>query len=515
MLSRHPSGTRIPHTDTSCANTNITAATQITHTDTSSANTNITAATQITRIDTSFANTNITAATQITPTDTSSANTNITAATQITPTDTSSAKTNVPAATQITHTDTSSADTNITAATQITPTDTFSANTNITAATQITLTDTSSANTNITAATQITRIDTSSADTNITATTQITPTDTSSANTNITAATRLNSTQFLDPSRRTRHCGEPYGTTANGCGRLRPKTQNLANTASPPDPQVKREPSLRIREKEIVGYKLMSSGSKWISHRVLAVYFFNGTTKKADRNVHGMCELLLRNHPDQETEGPRQGICTLEKLHRTVERCFFVKPDFATFLGLFKVTFEGLFKVTFYFPINYLRRILLLFFPGVSSKPQHWYIIHIEILFVDSLGVKFLQCVAPGGNLGIWQDMVYLISMVQKENWRATRFVAWWWDKPLLRLFEFFAPWKECKIVKELFHLTQAVHPWPFDFSLAAFPTRDRAPWLKKPNHTSSQAPADMIMLCTSRIIVHADKYIDILFPPP
>ena len=249
MLSRHPSGTRLPHTDTSCANTNITAATQITHTDTSSANTNITAATQITRIDTSFANTNITAATQITPTDTSSANTNITAATQITPTDTSSAKTNVPAATQITHTDTSSADTNITAATQITPTDTFSANTNITAATQITLTDTSSANTNITAATQITRIDTSSADTNITATTQITPTDTSSANTNITAATRLNSTQFLDPSRRTRHCGEPYGTTANGCGRLRPKTQNLANTASPPDPQVKREPSLRIREK--------------------------------------------------------------------------------------------------------------------------------------------------------------------------------------------------------------------------------------------------------------------------
>ena len=25
-----------------------------------------------------------------------------------------------------------------------------------------------------------------------------------------------------------------------------------------------------------------------------------------------------------------------------------------------------------------------------------------------------------------WQDMVYLISVVQKENWRATCFVAWW-----------------------------------------------------------------------------------------
>ena len=36
---------------------------------------------------------------------------------------------------------------------------------------------------------------------------------------------------------------------ADGCRRLRPQTQNLANTASPPDPQVKREPSLRIREK--------------------------------------------------------------------------------------------------------------------------------------------------------------------------------------------------------------------------------------------------------------------------
>ena len=38
-------------------------------------------------------------------------------------------------------------------------------------------------------------------------------------------------------------------TLADTCERLRPQTQNLANTASPPDPQVKREPSLRIREK--------------------------------------------------------------------------------------------------------------------------------------------------------------------------------------------------------------------------------------------------------------------------
>ena len=76
MLSRHPSGTQITLTDTSSANTNITAATQITHNDTSSANTNITAAPQIRHTDTSSADTNITAATQITPTDTFSANTN-------------------------------------------------------------------------------------------------------------------------------------------------------------------------------------------------------------------------------------------------------------------------------------------------------------------------------------------------------------------------------------------------------------------------------------------------------
>ena len=91
---------------------------QITHTDTSSADTNITAATQINHTDTSSADTNITAAPQITHTDTSSADTNITAATQINHTDTSSAHTNITAATQIAHTDTSSADTNITAATK-------------------------------------------------------------------------------------------------------------------------------------------------------------------------------------------------------------------------------------------------------------------------------------------------------------------------------------------------------------------------------------------------------------
>ena len=45
-------------------------------------------------------------------------------------------------------------------------------------------------------------------------------------------------------------------TVADGCERLRPQTQNLANTASPPDPQVKREPSLRIREK---GWRLCTS----------------------------------------------------------------------------------------------------------------------------------------------------------------------------------------------------------------------------------------------------------------
>ena len=186
--------TQITLTDTSSANTNITAATQITLSDTSSADTNITAATQITPTDTSSAKTNITAATQITPTDTSSANTNITAATQITLTDTSSANTNTTAATQLTLSDTSSADTNISAATHITLTDTSSADTKITAATQICHTDTSSAHTNITAATQITLTDTSSADTNITAATQITPTDTSSANTNITAATQITPT---------------------------------------------------------------------------------------------------------------------------------------------------------------------------------------------------------------------------------------------------------------------------------------------------------------------------------
>ena len=46
-------------------------------------------------------------------------------------------------------------------------------------------------------------------------------------------------------------------TLADTCERLRPQTQNLANTASPPDPQVKREPSLRIREKKY--------GRPWLS----------------------------------------------------------------------------------------------------------------------------------------------------------------------------------------------------------------------------------------------------------
>ena len=134
MLSRHPSGTQITHTDTSSANAKKTAATQITHTDTSSANANITAATQITHTDTSSAN--IIAATQITHADTSSANTNITAATQITHTDTSSANANITAAPQIAHTDTPSAKAHITAAAQITLTDISFANINISAATK-------------------------------------------------------------------------------------------------------------------------------------------------------------------------------------------------------------------------------------------------------------------------------------------------------------------------------------------------------------------------------------------
>ena len=172
-------------------------------------------------------------------TDTSSANADITAATQLT----SSANANITAATQVTHTDTSSANANITVAAQITHTDTSPANTNTTAATQITLTDTSSANANITAAPHITL------------------TDTSSANANIIVGQRVNLTRFRHHSKRTRHCGEPYGTHANGCGRLRTvadgcerlrkQTQLSANTASPPDPQVKREPSLRIREKKV------------------------------------------------------------------------------------------------------------------------------------------------------------------------------------------------------------------------------------------------------------------------
>ena len=249
--------TQITLSDTCSANTNITAAPQITPSDTSSANTNITAATQMPHTDTSSADTDIIAATQITLSDTASANTNITAATQIPLTDTSSADTNIIAATQITLSDTASANTNITAAPQIPLTDTSSANTNITAATQIPLTDTSSANTNITAATQIPLTDTSSADTNIIAATQIPLTDTCSANTNITAATRTQLDTLSEPLqtrsplwRALRRTHKRLPTVADGCRRLRSQTQLLANTASPPDPQVKREPSLRIREQE-------------------------------------------------------------------------------------------------------------------------------------------------------------------------------------------------------------------------------------------------------------------------
>ena len=39
-------------------------------------------------------------------------------------------------------------------------------------------------------------------------------------NTNIIAAPLLNLTRFRDHSRRTRHCGEPYGGHTNGCRRL-------------------------------------------------------------------------------------------------------------------------------------------------------------------------------------------------------------------------------------------------------------------------------------------------------
>ena len=142
-----------------------------------------------------------------------------------------------------------------------------------------------STNTNITAATQSTHTDTSSADTNITAATQITHTDTSSAATNITAATLLNLTRFRDHSRRTRDCGEPYGghangcgrlrTVANGCERLRSQTQLLANTASPPDPQVKREPSLRIREKTPFQYSKLKckrhTGKQWVAESLFNI----------------------------------------------------------------------------------------------------------------------------------------------------------------------------------------------------------------------------------------------------
>ena len=100
--------------------------------------------------------------------------------------------------------------------------------------------------------TQITDTDTSSANANTTAATQISHTDTSSANAIITAASGVNLTRFRDRhSRRTRHCGEPCGgceplrTVADGCGHKR----NFWRQPRPQTPKVKREPSLRIREK--------------------------------------------------------------------------------------------------------------------------------------------------------------------------------------------------------------------------------------------------------------------------
>ena len=109
----------------------------------------------------------------------------------------------------------------------------------------------------MTAAAQSTHSDTSSANTNITAAAQSTDSDTSSANANITAAPQSQHDTLSGPLRTRsplwralRRYRKRLRTLANGCGRLRTQTQNLANTASPPDPQVKREPSLRIREKQ-------------------------------------------------------------------------------------------------------------------------------------------------------------------------------------------------------------------------------------------------------------------------
>ena len=174
----------------------------------------------------------------------------IIAAAQICHTDTSSANANITAATRITHTDTCSANANITAAPQICHTDTSSANADITAATQITLTAASSANAKIIAAAQICHTDTSSANANITAATQICHTDTSSANANIIAATRSQLDTLPWPLlrhsplwRALRLSRKRLPTVASGCRWLRSQTQLLANTASPPDPQVKREPS--------------------------------------------------------------------------------------------------------------------------------------------------------------------------------------------------------------------------------------------------------------------------------
>ena len=55
---------------------------------------------------------------------------------------------------------------------------------------------------------------------------------------------------------------ERLRTVADGCGRLRTPRQLSANTASPPDPQMKQEPSLRIREKHMDLLKALSNSSQ-------------------------------------------------------------------------------------------------------------------------------------------------------------------------------------------------------------------------------------------------------------
>ena len=98
-----------------------------------------------------------------------------------------------------------------------------------------------------------------------TAATQITLTDTSAANTNINAATRVNLTRFRDHSRCTRHCGEPYGPHANGCGRSR-TVANIDTTF--------REHSLTPRPPNETGTLATHSGKKntWYTGGSLAYF---------------------------------------------------------------------------------------------------------------------------------------------------------------------------------------------------------------------------------------------------